>query len=54
MNATMTYNTGILNPVRANRHSFLTALRRFFNAMLEANKETAYGLPADMAARLYL
>ena len=54
MNATMTYNTAAFNPVRTNAHSFLSALRRFFNALLEVNHETPFGLPADMAAKLYL
>ncbi|MDO4868029.1 MAG: hypothetical protein Q4C10_16000 [Clostridia bacterium] len=54
MNAAMTYNTAIFNPARANGHSFLSALRRFFNAMLETNVETDYGLPVVMAGRLYL
>ena len=54
MNATMTCNSVAFNPVRTNAHSFLSALRRFFNALLEVNHETPFGLPADMAAKLYL
>ena len=54
MNATMTCNTVSLNPVHVNAHSFLSALRRFFSALLKSNAERPYDLPANMAARLYL
>ena len=54
MNATMTYNSIALNPVHTRKHSFLSTLRRFLNALVMTNTETAYGLPANMAARLYL
>ena len=54
MNTAMTYNNAAINHVRTDRSSFFQALRRFFNALLRANENTAYDLPADMAARLYL
>ena len=54
MNATMTCNDVVFKPDHAGTHSILSALRRFFNALLETNRETPYGLPTDMAVRLYL
>ena len=54
MNATMTCNNVAFNPIHVHAPSFLSALRRFFNALLETNRATPCGLPANMAARLYL
>ena len=50
----MICNTAAFNPVHTHTCSFLSTFRRYFNALLETNHETPYGLPAHMAARLYL
>ena len=54
MNATMTCKTAAFKPVHIDVRAILAAIRRFVNAMLEVNEQTPFGLPADMAARLYL
>ena len=34
--------------------NFFHRIARFFNAALEAQQDLPYGLPADLAARMYL
>ena len=50
MNANLTYNPVAINPAHANIHSFLSFLRRFFNAPLKTNHKKLHNSPADMAA----
>lgn len=60
MNATLTYNgfaaqTAYAAHTAHTAHdSLLSAIKRFFAAVFATRNETSYGLPADMAARLYL
>ena len=54
MNTSMTYSTVAFDPVHTRNRSILARLRRFFSALMRTNRKTAFDLPADMAARVYL
>lgn len=57
MNATLTYNdiaAQTVHKAHTDKTHLLSAIKRFFAAVFATRDETPYGLPADMAARLYL
>ena len=54
MNTSMTYSTVAFDPVHTRNRSIHARLRRFFSALMRTNRKTAFDLPADMAARVYL